>query len=186
MKTKNTLKKIPDINQSLREHRRIPLVLVASVVMTLLALSVKAANILNNPGFEASPVFASGSWSQHATVTWSMGSGKGQTPNALVHTGNNSFWMQGVYTGGANGTFAAQDATCIPGNTYTADAWYSAYVSQPGSIGGSGTAGSGLFGSDGAGNEDGWVEVMFFNSANNLLADYKSTIIDPVFVTDFT
>jgi len=181
MKTKNTLKKIPDINQSLREHRRIPLVLVASVVMTLLALSVKAANILNNPGFEASPVFASGSWSQHATVTWSMGSGKGQTPNALVHTGNNSFWMQGVYTGGANGTFAAQDATCIPGNTYTADAWYSAYVSQPGSIGGSGTAGSGLFGSDGAGNEDGWVEVMFFNSANNLLADYKSTIIDPVF-----
>src|SRR6185312_15887460 len=32
------------------------------------------------------------------------------------------------------------------------------------------------------GNEDGWVEVMFFNAANNLIADYKSTIMDPTFV----
>lgn len=181
MKTKNTLKKLTGINRSLSEHRRILLTLVSAVMMMLLALSGKAANVLVNPGFESSPIFTSGSWSQHATVTWSMSSGTGQTPNALIHTGNNSLWMQGVYTGGPNATYAAQDATCVAGNTYTADAWYSAYVSYTGSgIGGSGAGGSGLYGAD-SGNEDGWVEVLFFSSGGVLLADYKSTIVDPVF-----
>ena len=41
-----------------------------------------------------------------------------------------------------------------------------------------------FFGSDASGNEDGWVEVMFFNSANVLIADYKSAIMDPTFVRD--
>jgi len=180
MKTKYNPKNLAGIIQSSSERCRIPMALVFAIIMTLLALSTKAANILVNPGFETSPVFASGSWSQHATVTWSMGSAAG-IPNRLVHTGANSFWMQGVYNGGPNGTYAAQDFACIPGNTYTADAWYSAYVSQSGSIGGSGPGGSGLFGTDGSGNEDGWVEVMFFSSGNVLLADYKSTIVDPAF-----
>jgi hypothetical protein len=185
MKTKNTLKNLPDLNQSLSERRRIPMALVCAIIMTLLALSGKAANVLVNPGFESSPVFASGSWSQHASETWSMSSGTGQTPNALIHTGNNSLWMQGLYGNGQGGpqtSYAAQDLACFPGNTYTADAWYSAYVNYTGpGIGGSGAGGSGLFGNDGSGNEDGWVEVMFFNSGNVLLADYKSTIIDPAY-----
>ena len=158
--------------------------MISAIAMTFLALSGKAANILVNPGFEASPIFTSGSWSQHASETWSMSSGTGQTPIALIHTGNNSLWMQGLYGNGQGGpqtSYAAQDAACFPGNAYTADAWYSAYVSQSGSIGGSGSGGSGLYGADGAGNEDGWVEVLFFNSGNVLLADYKSTIIDPAF-----
>src|SRR5580700_4331210 len=122
MKTKNTLKNLPDLNQSLSERRRIPMALVCAIIMTLLALSGKAANVLVNPGFESSPVFASGSWSQHASETWSMSSGTGQTPNALIHTGNNSLWMQGLYGNGQGGpqtSYAAQDLACFPGNTYT-------------------------------------------------------------------
>jgi len=191
MKTNNTPKNLPGINQSLSEHRRIALALVSAIIMTLLALSGKAANVLVNPGFEASPIFTSGSWSQHASETWSMSSAAAADPTSikLVHAGANGLWMQGLYGNGQGGpqtSFAAQDATCIPGNTYTADAWYSAYTYCKSHIGGDDGSdppgGSGLFGADGTGNEDGWVEVMFFNSGNVLLADYKSKIITPAFV----
>ena len=110
------------------------------------------------------------------------------TTNKLVHSGKNGLWMQGLYGNGQGGpqtSFAAQDASCIPGNTYTADAWYSAYTYCTSHIGGDdgslGNSGSGLYGTDGSGNEDGWVEVMFFDSGNVLLADYKSTIVDSFF-----
>ena len=159
--------------------------LVSAIVVTFLAMSGKAANILVNPGFEASPIFASGSWSQHASETWSMASAGAADPSSikLVHTGANGLWMQGLYGNGQTGpqtSYAAQDAACLPGNTYTADAWYSAYTFFQGGIGGL-AGNSGLYGSDASGNEDGWVEVLFFNSGNVLLADYKSTIIDPAF-----
>src|SRR6266436_9293322 len=191
MKTNNTAKDLPSINQSLSEHRQISLALVSAIIMTLLALSGKAANVLVNPGFEASPIFTSGSWSQHASETWSMSSAAAADPTSmkLVHAGANGLWMQGLYGNGQGGpqtSFAAQDFACTPGNTYTADAWYSAYTYCKSHIGGDdGTdspGGSGLFQADGSGNEDGWVEVMFFSSGNVLLADYKSAIIDPAFV----
>jgi hypothetical protein len=183
MKTQNIPKNVPGITSTMSERRRIPMALFTVIIM-LLTLSVKAGNILVNPSFESSPLFASGSWSQHATVTWSMNAGSAWAPHQLTRTGGNSFWMQGVYNGGNNTTYAAQDFACFPGNTYTADCWYSAYVTNNVSIGGSGGSGSGLFGSDATGNEDGWIEVRFLDSGNNLLADYKSTIITPSFCTN--
>lgn len=178
MKTKNTLKKLPDINQSLSECRRIPMALISTIVM-LLAVSVQAGNILVNPGFESSPIFASGSWSQHATVTWSMNAATG-TAAPLIHTGAEALWMQGVYNSAPQTTYAAEDFACFPGNTYTADAWYSTWVYQTSGVGGF-SGNSGLFVADTAGNQDGWVEVLFYNSANALLADYKSLILTPAF-----
>lgn len=181
MKTKNTPKKLSDINQSFTERRRIPMALVSVIVMMLLAVSGKAANILVNPGFESNPIFATGSWSQHASETWSMGAGNG-TADPLIHSGSDSLWMQGLYGNGQGGpqtSYAAQDAACQAGNTYTADAWYSTWVYNAAGIGGF-AGNSGLFVNDGA-NEDGWVEVLFYNSGNVLLADYKSTIITPAF-----
>ena len=156
-----------------------------------------ASNILVNPGFESSPIFASGSWSQHASETWSMASAAAADPTSikLVHAGANGLWMQGLYGNGQpppQTSYAAQDLACIPGNTYTADAWFSAYTLCTNHIGGDDGSlhivagdnwgGSGLYQQDGTGNEDGWVEVMFFNSGNVLLADYKSPIIDPTTV----
>lgn len=209
MKTKNTLQKLPDINLSMSEHRRISLALVSAIIMTLLALSGNAANILVNPGFESSPIFTSGSWSQHASETWSMASAGSADPTTikLVHTGANGLWMQGLYGNGQNGpqtSYAAQDATCLPGNTYTADAWFSTYAVCTKHIGGDDGSlnyttyttngvtittnnfqgGSSFYTADASppGEEDGWVEVMFFNSGNVLLADYKSQIITPAFI----
>ena len=104
----------------------------------LFALSAKAANVLVNPSFDTSPIFTSGSWSQHASETWSMASATAAdpTPIKLIHSGASGLWMQGLYGNGQGGpqtSYAAQSFACIPGNTYTADAWYSAYVfMQPG------------------------------------------------------
>lgn len=168
-----------------------PIALVSVIITILFALSGKAGNVLVNPGFESSPIFASGSWSQHASETWSMSSAAAADPTSvkLVHTGANGLWMQGLYGNGQGGpqtSYAAQDLACLPGNTYTADAWFSAYTYCKSHIGGDDGSdppgGSGLFLADGTGNEDGWVEVLFFNSGNVLLADYKSQIIDPAFV----
>ena len=183
MKIIETPQQIQSANQSFSELRRISLALVFAITMTFLALSGKAANILVNPGFEASPIFTSGSWSQHSTVTWSSAPASAADPSTikLIRTGTDGMWFQGVYSGAPQDQNVSQTIACFPGNAYTADAWYSAYVSFAGGIGGSGGGGSGLFTADGAGNEDGWVEVLFFNSGNVLLADYKSAIIDPVY-----
>jgi hypothetical protein len=167
--------------------RRMSLLLTSAVILSCLAITSKAANILVNPAFGASPLFTAGSWTQHASESWSMSQGLAQTPDALIYPGStNSLWMQGLYGNGQGGpqtSYAAQDFSCIAGNTYSADAWYSAYVSgtypAPG-IGGSGAGGSGFFANDGA-NEDGWVEVLFYNSSAAVVADYKSTIITPAF-----
>ena len=159
--------------------------------MMLLAFSGKAANVLVNPGFESSPIFTSGSWSQHASETWSMASATAADPTTvkLVRSGANGLWMQGLYGNGQAGpqtSYAAQSFACSAGNTYTADAWYSAYTYCTSHIGGDdGTdspGGSGLYGADGTGNEDGWVEVLFYDASNVLLADYKSAVMTPAFV----
>ncbi len=194
MKTKNTLEKLPDKYPSLGGKRRISLAWISALFITMLALSSQAANVLVNPSFDTAPIFASGSWSQHASETWSMGSATAadtNSANKLVRSGANGLWMQGLYGNGQGGpqtSFAAQSFACTPGNTYTADAWYSAYLVSFAHIGGDDGStppgGNGLYGSDSTGNEDGWVEVMFFNSANVLIADYKSAIMDPTYVRD--
>ena len=144
--------------------------------------SSPAANILVNPGFES----AFNGWTMHTTESWSMGPN-----NTLVHSGSWGLWMQGLYgNGGAPSpyiSYAYQTIACAPGSTFTADAWFSQWVSGLPSEGGSGN-GSGLFGANIPGNpgyyEDGWVEVVFLDSGNNILADYKSAIINPAYVAN--
>ena len=180
--------------QQLSAPRQLWLAITSAMLLTCLATTGWAANVLQNPGFESSPIFTAGSWSQHASETWSMGSASSADPTSikLVHSGANGLWMQGLYGNGQAGpqtSYAAQDIACLPGNTYSADAWFSQYTLCTNHIGGDDGSlhlvsgdnwgGSGLFAADGSGNEDGWVEVLFYNSANVLLADYKSQIIDP-------
>jgi len=191
MKTKTNPQNLTGINRSLSERRRIPMAFLAAVIMAVIALPGKAANILVNPSFNSSPIFASGSWSQHASETWSMASATAADPTSvkLIRSGANGLWMQGLYGNGQGGpqtSYAAQTFACIPGNTYTADAWFSAYTRCTSHIGGDDGStppgGSGLYQNDGSGNEDGWVEVLFYNSGNVLLADYKSMIVTPAFL----
>ena len=114
--------------------------------------------------------------------------------SALVHSGNNALWMQGLYHNGGAATYynmyAYQKIACAPGSTFTASAYFSQFVAdvanEGGDNGNSLDAGnvyysSGLFGTDASGEEDGWIEVMFIDGNNNVLADYKSTIMTPAY-----
>jgi len=138
-------------------------------------LTGKAGNVLVNPGFEA----GFSSWTRNATVTWSI-----DPSTALVRSGSESLWMQGVYFTVPSLTSAYQKIASTPGSTYTADAWFSQYSFDSTHEGGDNGAGSGLFTSDANGNEDGWVEVQFLSSSNTILADYKSVILTPAFVNN--
>lgn len=180
--------------------------LVFVISMTLLAMSGKANNILVNPGFESS-VFTASAWQQHSLETWSSAAASSVNGTGinikLVHSGNDGLWMQGTYGNGGNtmpDESVSETFSCFPGNAYTADAWYSAYLFCTNHIGGDdgqltkcyGTTppyaptqggGNSLFtGSGVISQEDGWVEVRFLDSGNNVLADYKSMIVDPAYL----
>jgi hypothetical protein len=191
MKYNEKSQQIQIINHPFSELRRISLAVVSAIVLTFLALPGKAGEILVNPSFDTAPLFAPGSWTQHASETWSMGPGTAADLTAvkLIHTGADDLWMQGLYGNGQGGpqtSYAAQDFATIPGNTYSAYAWYSAYTYCTSHIGGDdgsdSPGGCGLYAADGSGNEDGWVEVRFYNSGNVLLAVYTSLIVTPAFV----
>jgi hypothetical protein len=183
MRTKNPTNSGP-IRQSLAVGgaRRI---LFCSTLTGLLLASVaaQAANILANPGFETSPALTG--WSVHTTETWSINGAN--TQGKLYHTGANGLWTQGLYgNGGAlpyYNMYAFQKIAAAPGATFTADAWFSEYSSYYQHQGGDNGAGSGLLTTDGSGVEDCWVEVQFLDSANTILADYKSAIISPIDAT---
>ncbi len=149
-----------------------------------------AGNVLNNSNFGTTPIFSAGSWTAFSTESWSM-----NQSTALVYPGDSdSLWMQGLYgNGGAPAhynMYTYQTVACAPGSTFTANAFFSQYVAditaEGGDVGNTLDVGgpyysSGLFGSDSSGEEDGWVEVMFLDGNNNVLADYKSTIITPAY-----
>jgi hypothetical protein len=211
MKTNEQSQQIQSANQIFSGLRRISLALVSAIIMSFFALSGQAGNILVNPGFETA-VFTSSAWQQHSLETWSSAAASsvnGTEPGGapinikLVHTGDDGLWMQGTY--GNGGTSMADESVsetfaCFPGNAYTADAWYSAYLFCTNHIGGDdgqlqpfwGTGfpndprdggGCGLFEGSGAGLQSaGWVEVRFLDSGNNVLADYRSMIIDPAYL----
>ncbi|MGA9777715.1 MAG: hypothetical protein WBS33_05545, partial [Verrucomicrobiia bacterium] len=117
--------------------------------------------------------------------------------SGLVLSPPNSLWQQGLYGNGAAPntyiSYVYQKIAAAPGYTYSADAWFSQFVSNaPAGEGGDDiSGGSGLFanndatytaGGSAAYYEDGWVEVQFLSSANVILADYKSGIINPALV----
>lgn len=146
-------------------------------------ITTHATNILLNPGFDTTPIFTT--WTAQTTEGWSMNGAAGGA-GGLIRTGNNALWMQGLYRNGGAPVYynmgAVQKFGCAAGSTFSADAWFSQYTAGPSGIGGSSGA-STLFTTDGSGVEDGWVEVQFLDSGNNILADYKSAIFSPISAT---
>lgn len=189
--------KYPNYAQPIRQaaqitgRRRITSTLCGTLLAGFLfaSLVAQAGNILVNPGFETTPIFSA--WTAQTTEGWSMNGATAQ--GSLIRTGANALWMQGVYgNGGAPPYFnmgAVQTFATGAGSTFTADAWFSAYTYAKFAEGGdNGTFpslgwASGLLTSDSAGVEDCWVEVQFLNSANQVLADYKSVILSPIDAT---
>ncbi|MGA2869928.1 MAG: hypothetical protein ABSF34_12320, partial [Verrucomicrobiota bacterium] len=156
------------------------LIMVSAITLACLAITGKAANILQNPDFEIGSL---ADWSIHNVAPFSPiqpGANQGQ----LYYPGTTeSCWAQGAYLGSPSIDYAFQTLACAPGSTFTADAFFSQYVFYNGPLPTGGFDGSsGLYTSDASGQEDGWVEVLFLGVNTNVLADYRSVILDPPFV----
>ena len=179
-----------------------------AAIAVCLALNAHAVNILVNPGFDATPGFSG--WSAHTTESWSYA-----THTDVPLSAPNYLWQQGLYgNGGAPNSgyvsYCYQTFPTAPGSGYTADAHFSQYVrffGAPGQVTEGGddinastnaSGATGLFSLNDAFSgywEDGFIEVVFLNAASNgtndggganIVADYKSVIIDRNFESAIT
>ncbi len=159
------------------------LMMTSAVMLSCLAMTGKAGNILQNPGFENASTFTG--WSTVSSVSWNIQAASAQ--GKLYHSGNNAMWTQGIYNSGANLSYAYQTVACAAGSTFTANAYFSQYVYHDSAVSEGGDpsgVGSGLFTSDTGGQEDAWTEVLFMDGSGNVLSDYRSVILDPSYVNN--
>ncbi len=130
---------------------------LTSTPATLTVVTVaEASNVLGNPGFETGvdyPWVRFNGGGLHTTNDFYFGSG---TP-VSVHGG---LWVSQTY-GSAEWNGLYQDVAAGPGAIFTADAWFLTAAEDP--ISGTNTA---------------WLEVQFQDAGGNMLALYKSAVID--------
>jgi beta-glucanase (GH16 family) len=131
------------------------------VILFILAVAVtpsRAANLLANPGFEYDPA------GETTTIPgWNPygGNAYGETSAGQAHSGTNYFKVYQAFNGQINYTGVYQDYISAPGAVYSADGW--AYNLSSDQL---------------AGGNIAWLEVTFRDANANILAIYRSTLID--------
>jgi beta-glucanase (GH16 family) len=113
-----------------------------------------SANELTNGGFESG---LSG-WVPYGASFTNYGA---NTDVTIALSGTNYFKVYGQFTGANNFSGAYQDHPCSPGNSYTADG--GAYTLSSDEI---------------AAGNNAWIEVTFRDANTNVLALYRSSILD--------
>jgi beta-glucanase (GH16 family) len=132
-----------------------------SAALLSLVLSVtplRAVSVLSNPGFEADPI------GQTTTIPgWAPygGNAYGETSAAIAHSGTNYFKVYQAFNGAINYTGVYQDYISAPGAVYNADGW--AYTLSSDKL---------------AGGNIAWIEVTFRDARANILALYRSALIN--------
>ena len=126
----------------------------------MLGKTALAANVLNDPGFEATP----GGVQTATVVGWTtFGDGANtftETSTSIAHSGSNYFKVFQEFTGSINYSGAFQDVPTLPGATYTANGW--AYTLSSDTL---------------AGNNLAWLEVTFRDFNTNIITLYRSEIV---------
>lgn len=125
---------------------------------SVLAPRTEAASLLSNPGFESDPpgqnqnVIA---WQLYGTNTYS------ESNAAVAHSGTNYFKVYSALNGTVNDNGCYQDYISGPGAIYSADGW--AYNATTDALAGQNVA---------------WIEVTFRDANANILALYRTAIIN--------
>ena len=137
---------------------RTVLVLVAALgILFSRGHSARAANVLTNPGFELDPSPGTenlAGWNTYGLYTYSES-------DTNAHTGTNYFKVYQTFSGSVNYSGIYQDYISGPGATYTADGWAFSLSSDV------------L-----AGQNVAWIEVTFRDANANVLALYRSSLIN--------
>ena len=122
----------------------------------LFAIDARAANVLNNPGFETTDLT---SWT---TFGNSIGNVSVQSGASVSHSGVSYLKTYGQFIGAQNYTGIYQDNPSAPGAIYSADGW--TYTAS--------SDGMGIHGQDAI-----WLEVSFRDASFNALALYRSVVV---------
>jgi hypothetical protein len=140
----------------------------------------------STPVLQAGNVLANSSMESGLNAAWTCYGRTGQDgwfsyalaslPDPVV-TGNNSFKVYAAWNGDPNYGGTYQDVACLPTSVFTADGWFRTKSSDQIS----GTYGAGL--TPDVGNTC-WIEVTFRDSANVVLALYKSAVFDGTWAPD--
>jgi beta-glucanase (GH16 family) len=122
------------------------------------AAPLRAGNLLTNPGFELDPT------GQTTTMPgWNSygGNAYSETSATVAHGGTNYFKVYQAFTSQVNYTGVYQDYISAPGAVYSADGW--AYTLASDKLAGQNVA---------------WIEVTFRDANANILALYRSALIN--------
>ena len=122
-------------------------------IYTRTNVSVNGTNVLINPGFETGGLTG---WTRYGPNSYLEG-----IASYPVHGGSNDCKVFGQFTGADNYSGVFQDVPARAGTNYSASAW----LLIP--------AGDSLAGANSA-----WVEVSFRDAAANLLALYRTAVVD--------
>ena len=129
----------------------------SGALLLLMAMGIRAASLLSNPGFESDPAGQNQSqpgWQAYGANTYN------ETGAAQAHGGTNYLKVYQAFTGSVNYNGIYQDYISGPGAAYAADGW--AYVPAADVP---------------AGQNQAWLEVSFRDATGNTLALYRSAII---------
>lgn len=119
------------------------------------------ANILANPGFEASSSSLT-NWSTYGPNNYV------ENTSGVAHSGINFYKVYGQFNGAYNDTAIYQDNPSVAGATYSANGW--AYSSSSDEING---------------DDQVWISVIFLDSSYNALALYQSPVVTSTNITAF-
>lgn len=123
----------------------------------------EAANLLRNPGFESDPPGQNQNvvaWQLYGPNTYS------ESNASLAHIGTNYFKVYSALSSSVNKNGCYQDYISGPGATYSADGW--AYTASSDAIAGQNVA---------------WVEVTFRDANENILALYRTALVNTNLIT---
>jgi beta-glucanase (GH16 family) len=120
-----------------------------------------AADLLTNPGFELDAQGQAAAILGWNTYNASSGNVLNETSAAIAHGGTNYLKVYQAFNGAINYSGVYQDYLSGPGASYAADGW--AYTSASDTLAGQNVA---------------WIEVTFRDVNANVLALYRSALID--------
>jgi hypothetical protein len=148
-----------------------PKTFLAAMLLLLIGFSstVQAANVLANPGMESGLNTAWTCYGRTGQEGW-YSYALATVPDPVV-SGNNSFKVYAGWNGDPNYNGTYQDVACVPTSVFSADGWFRTKSTDRIS----GTYGAGVYPDSG---NTCWIEVTLRDSANNVLALYKSAVFD--------
>ncbi len=137
--------------------RKILVLLAALGILIFRGHSASATNLLSNPGFELNPSPGTENligWTTYGQYTY-------DESDTNAHTGSNYFKVYQTFAGSVNYSGIYQDTISGPGATYAADGWAKTLSSD-----------------QIAGQNVAWIEVTFRDADANVLALYRSSLIN--------